>query len=146
MPEPRPTTAEKLLAQARRRLQRLEPADALAAQRGGALLVDVRSHEERAREGVIPGSLHVPRTVLEWRLDPESRYRNPLACDLARRIVVVCSDGFSSSLAAATLQDLGHVDATDLVGGFRTWRRAGLPVAPAPPVPDDPPGMGEPAA
>ena len=138
-------TAEEMLARARRRLERLSPGDALAAQRdGGALLVDVRAHDERVREGVIPGSLHVPRTVLEWRLDPASSYRNPYACDLARRVIVVCSDGYSSSLAAATLQGLGHDGATDVVGGFRAWSAAGLPVVAGPSEPDDPPGMGVP--
>lgn len=137
-------TAAELLARARSRLERLSPAEALAAQRAGGLLVDVRAHDDRVREGVIPGSLHVPRTVLEWRLDPSSPHRNPNACDRARRVVVVCSDGYSSSLAAATLQELGHEGATDVIGGFRAWRQDGLPVVAAPPEPDDPPGMGAP--
>ena len=106
------TTIDELLARARASLERLEPEEALGAQRNGALLVDVRSDGERARHGVIPGSLHVPRTVLEWRLDPGSPHRNPDACDLRRHVVVVCADGYSSSLAAATLQELGYRRAT----------------------------------
>ena len=137
-------TVDELLARARSRLDRLTPADALAAQLAGALLVDLRSHDERVREGVIPGSLHVPRSVLEWRLDPASPHSNPRACNLAQRVVLVCADGYSSSLAAATLQELGRDGATDMVGGFRAWRRDGLPVLDAPPEPDDPPGMGHP--
>lgn len=140
----KPQTAEELLERARARLERLSPPDALTAQLDGALLVDVRSHGDRVREGVIPGSLHVPRTVLEWRLDPASPYCNPHACDRARRVVVVCSDGYASSLAAATLQELGHERATDVIGGFRAWRHEGLPVVAAPPDADDPPGMGAP--
>jgi rhodanese-related sulfurtransferase len=138
------TTIEELLERARAGLERLEPEGALEAQRNGALLVDVRSHEERARLGVIPGSLHVPRTVLEWRLDPGSPHRNPDACDLRRHLVVVCADGYSSSLAAATLQELGYRRATDLVGGFNAWKNKGLPVAPPPAVGEELPGMGLP--
>jgi rhodanese-related sulfurtransferase len=137
-------TAEQLLQRARSRLQRLSPADALTAQLAGVLLVDVRTHHERVRDGVIPGSLHIPRTVLEWRLDPSSPHRNPNAADFGRRVVVVCTDGYSSSLAAAALQELGHEGATDVIGGFRAWRHDGLPVVAAPPEPDDPPGMGAP--
>ena len=137
-------TVDELLQRARSRLDRLSPAEALAAQLAGALLVDLRSHDERVREGVIPGSLHVPRSVLEWRLDPTSPHSNPRACNLEQRVVLVCADGYSSSLAAATLQQLGRDGATDMVGGFRAWRRDGLPVVDAPPEPDDPPGMGPP--
>ena len=136
-------TVEELLAEARSRLQRLDPAAALAAQRQGALLIDLRSHDERSRHGVIPGSLHVPRSVLEWRLDPVSPYRNEAACDLERHVVLVCADGFSSSLAAATLQELGFARATDVIGGFAAWRAAGLPVAAAGPSEPEPFGMGE---
>jgi rhodanese-related sulfurtransferase len=134
----------ELLAEARSRLQRLEPTEAMAALRDGALIVDLRSHDERARHGVIPGSLHVPRSVLEWRLDPVSPYRNPAACDLERHVVLVCADGYSSSLAAATLQDLGFARATDLVGGFTAWKALGLPVGRAGPAAPEPLGMGGP--
>jgi rhodanese-related sulfurtransferase len=140
------TTLDDLLRRARSRLQRLEPADALAAQSAGGLLVDIRSRDDRERDGIIPGSLHVPRTVLEWRLDPDSLYRNPHACDLERHVILVCTDGESSSLAALTLQELGFARATDLVGGFVAWRRSGLPVAAAPPPPPGLPGMGVPEA
>ena len=135
-------TVDELLAAARSRLERLEPAAALAAQRDGALLVDLRSHDERARHGVIPGTLHIPRSVLEWRLDPVSPYRNEAACDLERLVVLVCADGFSSSLAAATLQELGFARATDMIGGFTAWMAAGLPVAGAGSPEPEPFGMG----
>ena len=138
------TTIDDLLRRAREGLTRLEPDRALAAQKAGALIVDVRSHDERVRDGIVPGSLHIPRTVLEWRLDPDSRYRNPHACDLERHIVLVCNDGYSSSLAAATLQELGFRRATDLAGGFLAWKERGLPVAPAPPEPPGLAGMGKP--
>ena len=128
------TTIDQLLREARDRLDRLEPAEALAAQDAGALLIDTRSSDERRRDGVIPGALHIPRTVLEWRLDPETdpRHRNPYVPGVDAHVVVVCAHGYSSSLAAATLQTLGFSRATDLVGGFEAWKDQGLPVTPAP--------------
>ena len=125
----------------------MEPREAFAAQAAGALLVDTRSNDERAREGVIPGSLHIPRSVLEWRLDPDTdpAFHNPHIEGLDQRLVLVCAHGESTSLAAATLQDLGFSGATDLVGGFTAWRDAGLPVRPAPKLdPHALPGMGDP--
>ena len=142
------TTIDDLLRQARAQLTRLEPEEALAAQGAASLLVDTRSADERARNGVIPGSLHVPLSVLPWRLDPDSdpSYRNPHIGGLDRQIVLVCANGYSTSLAAAMLQELGFTNATDLVGGFEAWRRAGLPVVDAPVVDGKAlPGMGEPA-
>jgi rhodanese-related sulfurtransferase len=127
-------TIDDLLRESRSRLERLEPEEAVAAQREGALIVDTRSHDERARYGVIPGSLHIPRSVLEWRLDPDAdaAYRNPHVRGLDQRIVLVCAHGYSTSLAAATLQDLGFTRATDMVGGFAAWKERGLPVVRAP--------------
>jgi rhodanese-related sulfurtransferase len=129
MPRSR-TTIDDLLAAARARLERVGPAQALEAQRAGAVLVDIRSDTQRERDGVIPGALFHPRNVLEWRADPDSGHCDPaLAGDLDRRVVVVCNEGYQSSLAAATLQDLGFARATDLDGGFQAWRAAGLPVS-----------------
>jgi rhodanese-related sulfurtransferase len=141
------TTIHDLLRDARSRLDRLEPEQGLTAQREGALLVDTRSSDERRREGVIPGSLHIPLSVLAWRLDPDAdpEYHNPHVADLDQVLVLVCAHGYSSSLAAATLQELGFSRATDLVGGFAAWRDAGLPVRG---TPDGSaaavPGMGDP--
>jgi rhodanese-related sulfurtransferase len=143
----RRTTLAELLARARDRLARLEPREAIEAQAGGALLIEPRSNDERAREGVIPGSLHIPRSVLEWRLAPDAdpAFRNPHIVGLDQQLVLVCAHGESTSLAAATLQDLGFGRATDLVGGFTAWRDAGLPVSPAPEVdPQAIPGIGDP--
>ena len=142
-------TIDQLLAEARSRLERLEPAEALAAHEAGALLIDTRSTEDRMREGVIPGALHIPRTVLEWRLDPESapELRNPYVTGLDQHLVVVCAHGYSSSLAAATLQALGFSRATDVVGGFTAWKEQGLPVHAAPARdPGGLPGIGPPDA
>ena len=108
---------------------RLTPSGALAAQAAGALLVDTRSERDRRAEGAIPGALIIERTVLEWRLDPTSRWHLPEA-SYDTHVVIVCNDGYSSSLAAATLQDLGLTRATDMIGGFRAWKLAGLPVHP----------------
>jgi rhodanese-related sulfurtransferase len=120
-------TIDEMLAQARGRLTRLDPHQAAAAARDGALLVDIRPAAQRAAEGEIPGAMAVERNVLEWRLDPTSTAKLPQASyDL--RVIVVCSEGYTSSLAAAALQDLGLGAATDLAGGFRAWHAAGLPV------------------
>ncbi len=117
-----------LLEAARSRLERLDPAGALAALRAGALIVDTRCAELRRETGVIPGSVHVPLSVLYWRLDPSSGHDDPALSDPDRQVVLVCAHGYSSSLAAATLRDLGFSRATDLVGGFEAWAAAGLPV------------------
>ena len=127
----RPASArsiDQILAEARTRLDRLTPAEAFAAFSRGAVLVDIRPEAQRAREGAIPGALIVERNVLEWRFDPASGACLPQArYDL--RIIVFCSEGYTSSLAAAALQDLGLRRATDLDGGFRAWERAGLPAS-----------------
>jgi rhodanese-related sulfurtransferase len=108
------------------------------------VLVDLRSHDERARDGVIPGSVHVPRSVLEWRVDPDSGYSNPVVADKDVELIHVCSEGYSSSLAAASLRGVGRARVADLIGGFVGWRRAGLETVPAPPPPVGLPGMGGP--
>jgi rhodanese-related sulfurtransferase len=118
-----------LLEAARSRLDRLEPQAALQAQADGALIVDTRCDELRRDDGVIPGSVHVPLSVLYWRLDPSSGYSDPALTDTGRRIVLCCAHGYSSSMAAATLRELGFDRATDIVGGFEAWAAAGLPVA-----------------
>jgi rhodanese-related sulfurtransferase len=142
-------TVDDLLNEARAKLDRLEPEEALTAQQAGALLIDTRSAEERQRRGVIPGALHIPRTVLEWRVDPETapEYRSPYVGGLDQRLVVVCAHGYSSSLAAATLQELGFTKATDVIGGFEAWMQGGLPVHPARAYdPDAASGLGAPDA
>ena len=123
-------TIDELLAAARSRLDRVSPQQAMAASRAGALIVDIRPAAQRAAEGEVPGTLVIERNVLEWRFDPASAARLPQAgYDL--RVIIMCSEGYTSSLAAAALQDLGIRNATDLDGGFRAWAAAGLPVGPA---------------
>jgi rhodanese-related sulfurtransferase len=110
-----------LLAAARARLDRVSP-EALEAERtAGALIVDIRPLEQRQRDGALPGALVIDRNVLEWRLDPTSDHRVAESTDHDQRIVIVCNEGYSSSLAAAFLQDLGLLRATDLIGGFQAW-------------------------
>lgn len=122
----RPAGIHVLLERARAGLERLTPAEARAAQAGGALLVDTRTAAQRARQGELPDAVVIDRTVLEWRLDPASGHSIPEAA--ARpRVIVVCRQGFSSSLAAASLQELG-LDATDVVGGVEAWIAAELPL------------------
>ena len=120
-------TVEQVLIEARARLRRLSPAEAADAQAAGALLVDTRPAAQREREGEVPGALVIERTVLEWRLDPASSDRIPEVTGHDQAVVVVCSEGYSSSLAAATLQGMGFRNAT-LAGGFQAWKAAGLPV------------------
>src|SRR5690349_21545910 len=119
---------DALLADVQARLDRVEPADLDAAMGAGALVVDIRPQQNRRDEGVLPGAVVIDRNVLEWRLDPTGADALPVARE-GRRIVIVCNEGYASSLAAATLVDLG-LDAPDLVGGYRAWaasRRAQAP-------------------
>jgi rhodanese-related sulfurtransferase len=121
-------SAEQLLSQARCCLERLSPERAHAAVLLGALLIDIRSEVQRERDGVIPGSRFIARNVLEWRCDPASPWRDEAVTDAGGRIILICNEGYQSSLAAATLQQLGLIDATDVIGGFQAWKAAGLPV------------------
>ena len=123
-----PLTIEELLDRARRKLVRVEPKQAAAELTGGALLVDIRPAEQRA-EGEIPGATVIDRNVFEWRLDPASKWRIDAVTGPEIRCIVICNQGYSSSLAAATLQDLGLVNATDVIGGFQAWQAAGLPTS-----------------
>lgn len=120
-------TIEELLAGARRGLDRIEAAQAAAELSQGALLVDTRPADQRAEGGEIPGATVIDRNVLEWRLDPASPSRIAAASGYDIRVIVICEEGYSSSLVAATLQELGLVNATDVIGGFQAWRAAGLP-------------------
>lgn len=132
---PAALSIEQILAAARARLHRLSPEQAhQAAARTEAVLVDIRPEGQRAAEGTIPGALVVERNVLEWRFDPASSARLPVATTYDLPVIVVCSEGYTSSLAAAALQDLGLWRATDMVGGFQAWRAAGLPSVPPQPV------------
>ena len=129
-PQDVPTTVEQLLAAARSRLQRLSPEDAHAAVRDGAQLVDIRSDTQRLADGLIPGAHVVARNVLEWRLDPACPHRNVELTRDHGLLVLICDEGFQSSLAAATVQRFGAREVTDVIGGFRAWQAAGLPVLP----------------
>jgi rhodanese-related sulfurtransferase len=121
-------TVEQLLSEARARLERLGPEQAKRAADEGALLIDIRSDSQRERDGLMPGAKVVPRNELEWRLDPECDYCDPELARPAEQVVIVCNEGYQSSLVAATLKDMGFERATDVDGGFRAWRGAGLPV------------------
>ncbi len=120
-------TISEVLARARGRLGRLTPEQAVDEHADGAVLVDIRPQAQRAREGEIPGAWVIERNVLEWRFDPSCPARLPVATDHDLRIVVFCSEGYTSSLAAVSLHELGLHRATDLDGGFTAWRAAGLP-------------------
>ena len=125
-----PKSVEELLAEARAKLDRVDPREAHAAvEAGEALIVDIRSDSQRAGDGVVPGALFIPRNVIEWRVDPSTPYGDPRLTG-GRRVIVMCNESYQSSLVAATLQELGLEDATDLAGGFQAWRGAELPVEP----------------
>jgi rhodanese-related sulfurtransferase len=114
---------DELLIEARARLDRVQPRDLAAARSAGALVVDIRPVSQRARDGELPGAIVIDRNVLEWRLDPASPHRVSEVTGHDDWIIVVCDEGYSSSLAAATLKDLGLRRATDLVGGYQEWLR-----------------------
>ncbi|HUR73541.1 MAG TPA: rhodanese-like domain-containing protein [Sporichthya sp.] len=117
---------EEILANARSRIRRLDPELAYRALTHRAVLVDIRPDAQRAAEGTVPGALVVERNVLEWRFDPRSEARLPIA-DYDLHVIVLCSEGYTSSLAAASLRDLGVHRAGDVIGGFQAWKAAGLP-------------------
>jgi rhodanese-related sulfurtransferase len=115
-------TIDELVARVRAVLRRVAPEDLASEMRAGALVIDVRPADQRARDGALPGAVVVDRNVLEWRLDPASPDRIPEVTGYDQRIIVVCNEGCSSSLAAATLLELGLIRATDLIGGYQAWR------------------------
>lgn len=122
-----PRSIDEVLEEARGRLDRLEPAEAAARVAGGALLVDTRPIAQRQADGEVPGALVVERNVLEWRLDPASDARLPEASGYDVEVIVLCNEGYASSLAADSLRTLGLHRATDVVGGYQAWAAAGLP-------------------
>ncbi|MFV2114289.1 rhodanese-like domain-containing protein [Micromonospora sp. LOL_025] len=123
---------DALLEQARAGVRRLTPHQTVEAVRTGALLVDTRTDAQRQEQGDLPGAIVIDRTVLEWRLDPASAWRIPEATAYDQHIVVVCRQGYSSSLAVASLRALGLHRATDMIGGVQAWREAGLPMSDRP--------------
>ncbi len=124
-------TIDEILTAARARLPRLTPRQAFREVSGGGVLIDIRPAAQRAEQGEIPGSIVVERNHLEWRLDPCSDARLPWVTGYGHRIIVFCVDGYTSSLAAAALLDLGLYRATDVIGGYRAWTAEGLPSAAA---------------
>lgn len=123
-----PSSLDRYLSEARAALERVTPVDAYAAMRHGAVLIDIRPEFQRRRDGEIPGAIIIERNHLEWRLHPDSPARISEATSPDVRWIVLCDEGYASSLAAATLQALGLHRATDVVGGLRAWRSAGLPL------------------
>src|SRR5215467_2337853 len=122
-------TADDLLIQARAMLpHRPSPAEAFRAQQSGSLLIDIRGDDQRHAGGLIPGAIVLPRNSLEWRCDPSSRWRHPAITSREMHLILICHEGYQSSLAAATLQQLGLTQATDLDGGFTAWAASGWPV------------------
>ncbi|MDP9335418.1 MAG: rhodanese-like domain-containing protein [Actinomycetota bacterium] len=123
----RTRTVDELLDEARASIRRVTATEAERAAANGALLVDIRPSEQRSRDGTIPGALTIDRNVLEWRLDPVGADRIPQVTSHDEVVIVVCDEGYASSLAASSLQQLGLHLATDVIGGFQAWKAAGLP-------------------
>ena len=121
-------TIDVVLAEARARLRRLSPAEAAAAMDDGWILIDTRAGDIRSRDGAIPGAVHAPLSVLEWRIDPTAELPDPVLAASDGRFILICEHGYSSSLAATRLHELGFPRTTDVVGGFEAWASAGLPV------------------
>ena len=119
-----------VLASAQKRLARVGPAEAWRRAQDGWLIVDTRSSEDRRARGVIPGSVHAPLSVLEWRVDPTSGHQDPQLAGREGRLILICADGFSSSLAALRLWEIGYTDTTDVIGGMAAWIESDLPVTP----------------
>jgi rhodanese-related sulfurtransferase len=128
----RVTGVDAMLADARKGVRRLTPEQTLEAIRRGAIVVDTRTEAQRRAQGELPGTVVIDRTVLEWRLDPASHDRIPAAVDYDVEVVIVCSQGYSSSLAAASLRSMGLWRATDAIGGVEGWIASGLPVSSRP--------------
>jgi len=124
------TTIDELLSAARARLERVTAEQAHAAMQAGAALIDIRSDTQRARDGLIPGADFIARNVLEWRLDPACPHRDPELARPDAPLILICHEGYQSSLAAATVQRFGYRSVTDVIGGFEAWRAAGLPIIP----------------
>jgi rhodanese-related sulfurtransferase len=127
-----PSSVDQLLERARASYIRASAHEAAKLQADGALLVDTRPAAQRAEFGEIPGALVIERNVLEWRLDPTSPHRYSAVTGPDQHVVVICQAGYASSLAAASLRQLGLANATDLVGGFEAWAQAGLPTVTSP--------------
>jgi rhodanese-related sulfurtransferase len=125
-------TIDGLLEEARARLERVEPHQAAAKMADGWLLLDIRDSAQIAADGEVPGAVRIPRNVLEWRADPSSDAQDERIRGREDRLILLCAQGYQSSLAAATLQELGCPGATDVVGGFDAWREAGLEISPPP--------------
>jgi rhodanese-related sulfurtransferase len=123
-------SVDQLVAAARAEIERLSPEQTQRSLRDGALLIDIRPQQQRREHGVVPDALIIERNVLEWRLDPGSAFRIPQATGHERHVLVLCQEGYASSLAAASLRALGYARVGDVIGGFDAWRSAGLPVAP----------------
>lgn len=131
-PSARPTdhaSLDRLVKQATERITRFDAPSAFAACADGALIIDIRSQDAREVHGVIPRSLHIPRTVLEWRVAVDSPWRNRHLGGLDQRLILICDHGYSSVLAASNLVELGFRLAGDVIGGFESWRASGLPIA-----------------
>lgn len=143
----KPGALDRLVEEAARRIARFTASEAFSGAAADGVIIDIRSQDARELHGVIPGSLHIPRTVLEWRVAVDSPWRNPYLGGLEQQLILICDHGYSSILAAGNLVELGFHRAGDVIGGFEAWARHGLPIAPWRPrrsAADALPGTGPP--
>lgn len=127
---PSPRSLDDLLDEAAKTITRFAASEAFWAAAAESLIIDIRSHDARQRHGVIPGSLHIPRTVLEWRTAIDSPWRSPHVGGLEQQLILICDHGYSSILSAANLVQLGFRSAGDVIGGFGAWEAEGFPIKP----------------
>ncbi len=130
VPLPADPELDRLIEEAAEKITRFEPPEAFSVCATDGIIIDIRSQDVRELQGVIPGSLHIPRTVLEWRVALDSPWRNPHLGGRGQPLILICDHGYSSILAARNLVELGFYRAADVVGGFEAWKRQGLPFAP----------------
>jgi rhodanese-related sulfurtransferase len=122
---------DALLEEARAQIERYTAEEARSQQQQGAWLIDIRPIAQRSQYGAVPGALVIERNVLEWRLDPQCAHRLPEASSYERRVIILCQQGYASSMAAASVRSLGYAHVADVIGGFDAWQQAGLPVSSA---------------
>ncbi|MBG92531.1 MAG: sulfurtransferase [Chloroflexi bacterium] len=119
----------EILDLTQKKISRLTPEEAHSAQKKGALIIDTRDSADQLTEGIIPEAKLITRNTLEWRCDPEAELPDPLLSKLDKKIIIMCNDGYSSSLAVKSLMDIGRTDVSDIIGGYRAWKNYGLPTS-----------------
>ena len=122
-------TINEILANTQESITRLTPQEAYIAQENGSIIIDTRDSTDQSTEGIVPQAKSITRNTLEWKCDPEAELPDPLLAQLDKKLIIMCNDGYSSSLAVKSLMDIGRQDVSDIIGGYRAWKNYGLPTA-----------------